>query len=79
MNLDIFGVPLNIGDIVAYTTGAQGNESIELGTIYLFGERRGHPVAYLTSSRGRKLSNPRLCKYLVSSNPVRIQHPELFV
>ena len=79
MYTDLFGVELHIGDTVAYTTGAQGNESIELGTIYQLGERRGHSIAYLISSRGRKLSNPRMCKFIISSTPVRTQHPELFL
>lgn len=76
---DIFGVPLNIGDTVVYTTGAQGNESLELGTILQFSERRGFPTALLKSARGRTLSNFRRCSHLVSSNPVRTLHPELFL
>ena len=76
---DLFGVPLSIGDTVVYTTGSQGNESLELGTILSFNERRGFPVAQLLSAKGRKLSNLRRCKYLVSSNPVRTLHPELFL
>lgn len=61
---DLFGVPVNIGDKVAYTTGSQGNETMEIGTILDITSYTGYSgIVYesviLKSSRGRKMSNPQ--------------------
>ena len=76
---DKFGVELQVGDAVVYTTGAQGNTTLDLGHIVSFHVRRGLSAAMLRSSRGRMLINDRLCCKLVSTTPIRAQHPELFI
>ena len=76
---DKFGVELKVGDTVVYTTGAQGDTTLDLGLIVSFHVRRGLSAAMLRSPRGRTLTNDRLCRNLVSIAPIRAQHPELFI
>ena len=52
---DLFGVPLSVGDRVCYTTGGQGNQSIEVGEVleiisYTSWDKQVYDVAYLKSS-----------------------------
>ena len=77
---DKLGVPLHIDDKVAYTTGTQGNDWIEIGTLVSFKQDyQGREVAEIRSERGRMLSNSRPSNGLVSIMPITIQHPELFI
>lgn len=77
--LDMFGVPINVGDFVIYTTGAQGSTLLEVGHVTQLFVKRGFGYASIISPRRRKLANDRLCKHLASTTPIRIQHPELFI
>ena len=77
--LDMFGVPLNVGDFVIYTTGAQGSTLLEVGHVTQLSTKRDYAYATIISPSGRKLTNDRLCKHLASTTPIRIQHPELFI
>ena len=72
---DMFGIPLNVGDKVIYTTGARSNTILEVGTILEITDNR----AYLRSKSGRKLTNCRYESTLASINPIQAQHPELFI
>lgn len=61
---DLFGVPVNIDDKVAYTTGSQGNETMEIGTILDITSYTGYnetiyESVVLKSSTGRRMSNSR--------------------
>lgn len=81
---DLLGVPVNIGDKVIYTTGSQGNECMEIGTILDIKSHIGYNnIIYesviLLSSTGRKMTNPRGKHSIVSLNPIKTQHPELFI
>lgn len=81
---DLFGVPVNIGDKVAYTTGSQGNVNMEIGTILDIQVRTStysppYEMCILRSSTGRKMSNPRGRYGIISLTPVQSQHPELFI
>jgi len=85
---DLFGVTLNIGDRVIYTTGAQSNTWLEIGTIvdietkqYANGNSNGnaYEVAYVKTASGRKTTNSRGSRELVSIIPIATQHPELFI
>lgn len=83
---DLFGVPLNVGDRVAYTTGAQSNMTLELGSIleidadYWSTSRASGPAAALIkTASGRKASNWRSAKSLIAVAPIASQHPELFI
>lgn len=82
---DLFGVQLNVGDKVVYTTGAQSNQTLEAGTIYEIddahwthrdGTRAG---AMIITSSGRKAQLWRSSYCLVSVKPIQTQHPELFI
>ena len=80
---DLFGLPLNIGDEVIYTTGAQSNSSLERGyikDIQVQNTYRGSvEKAMITTASGRKATNWRSSKELVSVNPVKQTNPELFI
>ena len=78
---DKLGVPLHIGDKVGYTTGAQSNESIEIGTIINIRQATNiaEEIADIRSEGGRKLANPRYSCGLISISPIAAQHPELFI
>jgi hypothetical protein len=80
---DQFGVPLEVGDQVIYTTGAQSNTELEVGTIL---EISNYKVlnnvlerAIIKTSTGRRATNPRGKYELISLNPHKAQHPELFI
>lgn len=81
--VDLFGVPLSVGDKVAYTTGGQGDDSFAIGEILELTTKtnwRGtFDIAYAKSESGRRMTNPRYSYGLVSLNPIKAQHPELFV
>ena len=73
--VDLFGVPISIGDTVIYTTGGQGNQHLEVGTVKTIESTR----AKLISSSGRVLTNWRYQNEIVSATPIKLQHPELFI
>lgn len=74
---DLFGVQLNVGDKVVYTTGAQSNQTLEAGTIHEIDET--HAGAMIITSSGRKAQLWRSSRCLVSVKPIQTQHPELFI
>ena len=80
---DLFGLPLNIGDEVIYTTGAQSNSSLERGYIKDIQIKNTYhgsvEKAMITTASGRKATNWRSSKELVSVNPVKQTNPELFI
>ena len=80
---DLFGLPLNIGDEIVYTTGAHSNSTLERGYIKDIQVQNTYygPVekAMITTSSGRKASNWRSRNELVSVNPVKQTNPELFI
>lgn len=81
---DLFGVPLAIGDRVAYTVGAQGAEYMEVGTTLDINDKYSYwggttAVAYIRAKSGRRLTNPRFKAGLISVSPIQAQHPELFL
>jgi len=73
---DLFGVPLHVGDKVVYTTGAQSNTRLEIGTILSISPNND---AILKSYSGRRLQLPRYDYELVAVSPISTQHPELFI
>lgn len=73
---DLFGVPLNVGDKVVYTTGAQSNTRLSVGTIL---EIFPNNSAYIQMASGRKASNKRKQYELVSIKAIEEQHPEFFI
>lgn len=72
---DLFGLPLQVGDEVIYTTGGRGNAMLERGIILEITMGR----AYLKSANGKRLTNPRYSYDLVSANPIKQANPELFI
>lgn len=83
---DLFGVTLNVGDRVAYTTGAQSNMDLELGTILkidetCWGTTNTYPRAgaLIKTASGRNASKWRSSKSLISVALIALQHPELFI
>ena len=80
---DLFGLPLNIGDEVIYTTGAQSNSSLERGYIKDIQIRNAYrgsvEKAMITMASGRKATNWRSSKELASVNPIKQTNPELFI
>jgi hypothetical protein len=76
---DQFGVPLNVGDEVIYTTGAQSNTYLEVGTILEFTSMRNMEAAIIKTATGRRATNSRSQYELMSINPHKAQHPELFI
>jgi hypothetical protein len=80
---DQFGVPLNVGDDVIYTTGAQSNTCLEVGTVleinteYLWGSTQKRAI--IKTATGRRATNSRGQYELISLNPHKAQHPELFI
>lgn len=80
---DLFGVPLAIGDRVVYTTGAQSNTTLEVGTIVEFITKTSfsgtRTFAYLKTSSGRRTTNYRDSSELVAVSTIAVQYPELFV
>lgn len=73
---DKFGIQLNIGDTVIFTTGGRGNVYLELGTIR---EINGdHALIYAHDSK-RMLTNTRYYNSLVSAMPIYAQHPEIAI
>ena len=74
---DKLGVPVDIGDLVAYTTGAQSNTWLDLGIVV---SMTTHSVMIVSDSgKGRKLSNSRSSDEILSTIPTKTLHPELFV
>ena len=77
---DLFGIPLSIGDKVAYTTGGH---TFAIGEILELTTRTSrnitYDIAYIKSESGRRMTNPRCSYGLISVNPIKAQHPELFV
>ena len=73
--VDLFGVPISIGDKVIYTTGNQGVQSLEVGTVKTIEGTR----AKLISSSNRVLTNWRYQHEIVSAVPIKLQYPELFI
>ena len=82
---DLFGVKLNIGDEIIYTTGAQSNSSLERGFINDIQLKKAYynnvmiEKAMITMSSGRKAINWRSSNELVSINSIKQLHPELFI
>lgn len=88
--IDLFGLPLNVGDEILYTTGSQSNTDINRGTIVEIDEnyweksysrrtRSGSPAALIRTENGRKASIWRGRYELVSVTPFKQLHPELFI
>lgn len=78
---DLFGVPLAVGDTIAYTTGGQGNMYIEVGSIKEIDEtrNRGFGAALIKTSTGRTATLWRSKHCLIAVAPIKSQHPELFI
>ncbi len=78
---DLFGVPLQVGDTIVYTTGDQGNMSMELGSIKEIDEtlNRGQGKALIKPRFGRTASVWRSMRCLIAVAPIKLQHPELFI
>ncbi|MHB8098127.1 MAG: mechanosensitive ion channel domain-containing protein [Sulfuricurvum sp.] len=72
---DLFGVPVNIGDKVVYTTGGRGDTYLDTGTV----EKINLGIVSIRSSRGRLLTNPRNSREIMSVTPTATLHPELFI
>lgn len=72
---DKFGIQLNIGDTVIFTTGGQGTVYLELGTIREFVNNNQAKI-YAHESK-RVLTNTRSSSSLVSAMPIYAQHPEI--
>jgi len=87
--IDLFGLPLNVGDEILYTTGSQSNTDISRGTIIEIDETyweksnrhiySGAPAALIRTENGRKASIWRGKHELVSVAPFKQLHPELFI
>jgi hypothetical protein len=73
---DKFGIQLNIGDTVIFTTGGQGTVYLELGTIR---EINGDHAKIYSHDSKRVLTNTRYSSSLVSAMPIYAQHPELAI
>lgn len=73
---DKFGIQLNIGDTVIFTTGGQGIIYLELGTIR---EIDGNRAKIYAHDSKRILTNPRYPSSLVSAMPIYAQHPEIAI
>lgn len=78
---DLFGVPLQVGDTIAYTTGNQDNTFIEIGSIKEIDEtrNRNQGAALIVTSTGRTASVWRSRHCLIAVAPIKSQHPELFI
>ncbi|MGD8306165.1 MAG: hypothetical protein PVF17_05895 [Ignavibacteria bacterium] len=79
---DLFGVKLNVGDEIIYTTGAQSNTKLERGHILEIDFNKGYrleEVALIKTSSGRTATNWRYSDELVSVNPIKQSNPELFI
>lgn len=79
---DLFGVELNVGDEIIYTTGAQSNTKLERGYILEIDFNRKYnigEVALIKTSSGSKATNWRYSNELVSINPIKQSKPELFI
>lgn len=72
---DLFGVPVNIGDKVVYTTGGGGGTYLGTGTV----EKINLDVVRIRSSRGQLLINPRNSREIMSVTSTVTLHPELFI
>lgn len=73
---DKFGIQLNIGDTVIFTTGGRGNTYLELGTIR---EINGNEAKIYAHDSKRMLTNTRYSSSLVSAMPIYAQHPEIAI
>ena len=71
---DKFGIQLNIGDTVIFTTGGQGTVYLELGTIR---DIQGNNAIIYAHDSKRVLTNFRTPSSLVSAMPIYAQHPEI--
>lgn len=72
---DILGVPVSVGDRVAYTTGNQSNQSLEIGTIDSIVKGK----CLIKTARGRITANYRSKSDIMSLAPAISVHPELFI
>lgn len=73
---DKFGIQLNIGDTVIFTTGGRGNTYLELGTVRDIQD--SNALIYAHDSK-RMLTNTRYSSSLVSAMPIYAQHPEIAI
>lgn len=78
---DLFGVPLQVGDTIAYTTGGQGNMYLEIGSVKEIDETRarGQGAALIVTSTGRTATLWCSKHCLIAVTPIKSQHPELFI
>ena len=85
---DQFGYPIQVGDKVLYTTGAQSNTTLEIGTVTEIIESsrpNSVPKARIRTASGRTAANYRYkyeifsLMYLTPLEQVQDQHPELFI
>ncbi len=72
---DILGVPVSVGDKVAYTTGERGNATLEIGTIETIVNDR----AYIRTASKRITTNSRATYGIMSLSSAIAVHPELFI
>lgn len=83
---DLFGIELNIGDEIIYTTGSQGNTDLERGfileikpTMATIQGRANRFEALIKTSSGRKATNWRGSYELVAVKGIAQSYPELFI
>ena len=80
---DLFGVPLEIGDEIIYTTGAQSNTSLERGFILEIKDitrwQVPQAMALIKTSSGRTATNWRGPRELVAVKGIAQSYPELFI
>lgn len=88
MILDQLGYPINKGDKVLYTTGAQSNTGLQIGIAEEFNPSVGYakkPGFKIRTDSGRLASNYRgsyellSLKYLRPLSEVQQEEPELFI
>ena len=74
-----FGVELNIGDRVIYTTGGPGCTYLETGVIVDIVTGRQNEARIKSDESGRTLTNGRSMHGLVALKPIIEARPELFI
>lgn len=82
---DLFGVELNVGDEIIYTTGAQFNTKLEKGYILKIAFHKSKnnykpkERALIKTSSSHEVTTWRDSDKLVSINPIKQSNPELFI
>ena len=72
---DLLGYPLNVGDEIVYTTGAQSQARLQLGFILEIKDNE----AMIRTKQNRRALNWRRSFELLSINPIKENNPELFI